>query len=413
MSDHALEMFGRTRTSDGAPSWLTRRLVDKVLSGLASLESGTLKLHLPDGTQHTLGRGTPMLQVQIHRWETFRRILWEQDIGAGESYAEGWWDTNDLAQLCRLFVRADSALWNQRSVVKSLLRLPRAVSWALQRNTRSGSRRNIAHHYDLSNDFYRLFLDSSLTYSCALFDPPSLSLEQAQHAKLEFVCRQLGIQPGERVLEIGCGWGSFALHAAKHFGAFVHGISLSQKQLELARERCSAAGISDQVRLDFLDYRDLTGTYDHVVSIEMFEAVGHEYYPAFFTAVDRCLRPGGKFFLQTITIPDQRYDAYRREFDFIKKHIFPGGLLASLHRILWATKHYTQLRLLFFRDIGPHYARTLRTWREQFLQHLPQVQALGFDRYFTRLWEFYLASCEAAFAAAHIGDAQLIFERRA
>ncbi|GBD27747.1 Tuberculostearic acid methyltransferase UfaA1 [bacterium HR30] len=214
------------------------------------------------------------------------------------------------------------------------------------------------------------------------------------------------------MLEVGCGWGSFAIHAAKHYGATVHGISLSQKQLEWARQRVLQEGLEQQIELQYLDYRDVNGQYDHVVSIEMFEAVGHEYYRDFFTAVDRCLRPGGRFFLQTITIPDQRYDAYRREFDFIKKHIFPGGLLASLERILSTTKKYTRLRPLGMRDIGPHYAATLRAWRQRFLQALPKVYGLGFEPYFARLWEFYLASCEAAFATGHIGDAQMVFERQ-
>ncbi len=396
-----------------APGWVDRRLAARILSALRQIEDSSIRLRLPDGQWCVVGnaRDRSPITVLVHRWELFRRLFWYQDIGAGEAFAEGWWETDDLPGLCKSLLRVD-ALWASPSFVRTLIRMGQAVLWRLQRNTRSGSRRNIAYHYDLSNDFYRLFLDESLTYSCALFDPPNLSLHQAQLAKLDYACRALGLQPGQRVLEVGCGWGSFAIHAAKHYGATVHGISLSQKQLEWARQRVLQEGLEQQIELQYLDYRDVNGQYDHVVSIEMFEAVGHEYYRDFFTAVDRCLRPGGRFFLQTITIPDQRYDAYRREFDFIKKHIFPGGLLASLERILSTTKKYTRLRLLAMRDIGPHYAATLRAWRQRFLQALPKVYGLGFEPYFARLWEFYLASCEAAFATGHIGDAQMVFERQ-
>ncbi len=395
------------------PSWIDRHIANRFIETLEQTAGRSLRLRFPDGQWHTLADddGATAVTVVVHRWEVFRRILWQRDIGAGEAFAEGWWDTDDLPRLCALFIRAEQ-FWDLSSVMRTLLRIPKLVTWKLQRNTRRGSRRNIAYHYDLSNDFYRLFLDNSLTYSCALFDPPTLSLEDAQIKKLDLACQALDLKPGQRVLDLGCGWGSFALHAATRYGVCVHGISLSQRQLELARQRVANAGLEDRIRLQYLDYRDLSEQYDHVVSLEMFEAVGHEYYREFFTAVNRCLRPGGRFFLQTITVPDQRYDAYRKEFDFIKKHIFPGGLLASIERILSTTKRYTDLRMLAMRDIGEHYAPTLRAWRERFLRALPQVYALGFDRYFARLWEFYLASCEAAFATRHIGDAQIVFERQ-
>lgn len=392
--------------------WLDRYLVSRCLRAMQQVDQVNLRLQLPDGSWHNVAtdpQGAPVT-VTVHRWEVFRQILWSRDIGAGETFAEGWWETDDLPRLCALFVRAD-ALWNTPSIVRTILWLPRFVSWKLQKNTRRGSRRNIQYHYDLSNDFYRLFLDDSMTYSCALFDRQGCSLHEAQLAKLDFACQALGLQKGQRVLDIGCGWGSFAIHAARNYGVLVHGISLSKNQLRLAQQRVQDLGLQQQIQLEFRDYRDLTDQYDHVVSIEMFEAVGHEYYRDFFAAVNRCLRRGGRFFLQTITIPDQRYDDYRRDFDFIKKHIFPGGLLASLERILSTAKHHTQLRMQFMRDIGPHYALTLRAWRERFLVALPQVLALGFDRKFTRLWEFYLASCEAAFAVRHIGDAQIVFQR--
>ncbi len=397
-----------------ASSWFDQQAAQVLFESLVRAKlPRTLDIQLPDGSSTTFGPQPTQnpVRLAVHRWEVFRRVLWEQDIGAGETYGEGWWDTNDLVGLCRMLLRSQE-LWTAPSWARALFRLVHWVRWKSQRNSLRGSQTNIAYHYDLSNEFYRLFLDETLTYSCAWFHNEETSLAEAQRAKLDYACHQLQLQPGQRVLEIGCGWGSFALHAATHYGVEVHGISLSRKQLELAQERAAEAGLGDRCRFDYVDYRNVQGTYDHVVSIEMFEAVGHEYYRHFFKAVDRCLRPGGRFFLQTITIPDQRYDRYRREFDFIKKHIFPGGLLASLARILETTKQHTQLRLLAMRDIGTHYTRTLHEWRQRFLAALPQVRALGFDTRFARLWEFYLASCEAAFAERHIGDAQLLFERQ-
>lgn len=385
-----------------------------VFSALTNFRQGCLQIALPDGSLLRFGLPHHPLcaRVSVHDWRLFRRLLWEQDIGAGETYAEGWWDTDNLPALCRMFVRFHN-LWNSHSWFRPFMRARNFVAWKLQRNTRSRARKNISYHYDLSNELYATFLDDTLTYSCGVFPSPQSTLAEAQRAKLDFVCQQLELQPGQRVLEIGCGWGSFAIHAARHYGVSVHGITLSRQQLELARDRVAAAGLGNAIALELRDYRDLTGTYDHIVSIEMFEAVGHEYYRQYFRTVDHCLRRGGRFFLQTITIPDQRYDRYRREFDFIKKHVFPGGVLASLERILRTTKHCTHLRLLAMRDIGPHYATTLRHWRTRFLHQLDRLQELGFDRRFCRLWEFYLASCEAAFTERHIGDAQLLFVRDA
>ena len=391
-------------------AFLDRWLARRVLAALQGSSVGTLSVRLPSGEEIEIGGPHPRLRVEIHEGRVFRRLLWDGDIGAGETYVEGAWDTNDLPALCARFLNA-TALWHAPSWVRLGFRLKNAVAWYAQRNTLRGSRRNIAYHYDLSNELYALFLDSTMTYSCADFSNAAASLEAAQVAKLDAACRALQLEPGMRVLEIGSGWGSFALHAARHYGASVMGITLSQRQLEWARRRAQEEGLADRVRFELCDYRHIRGTFDRVASIEMFEAVGHEYYADFFRAVNQCLRPGGRFFLQTITIPDPRAHRDRRDFDHNTKHICPGGLLASLERILTTVKHHTNLRLEAMREIGPDYATTLRMWRQRFWENRSKVLSLGFDRRFLRLWEFYLASCEAAFSVRHIGDAQLVFRK--
>jgi cyclopropane-fatty-acyl-phospholipid synthase len=278
-------------------------------------------------------------------------------------------------------------------------------------NTLRGSRRNIGRHYDLSNDLYRVFLDESMTYSCGVFTSPTDTLEEAQRAKLDGICRRLGLQRGQHVLEIGSGWGSFAMHAAQHYGCRVTSITLSAEQQRLATERIAAAGLSDLVDIQFRDYRKMTGLFDHIISIEMLEAVGYEYFATFFRACDRLLKQHGRMFLQTITVPDQRFDSYRREFDWIRKYIFPGGCLASVAAVNETLKRHTTLQMEWMREIGTHYAPTLRHWRERFFAKLPEVRRLGFDDRFIRMWEFYLASCEAGFATRYIGDVQMVLSR--
>jgi cyclopropane-fatty-acyl-phospholipid synthase len=252
-----------------------------------------------------------------------------------------------------------------------------------------------------------------MAYSCAVFDATHTTLADAQEEKLDGICRSLELQPGMHVLEIGSGWGGFAIHAARRYGCRVTSITLSQRQLELARERAREAGVEALVDFRLCDYRDVQGSFDRIVSIEMFEAVGYEYYAAFFRTCDRALRAGGRMLLQTITVPDEHFEAYRRGFDFIRKYIFPGGLLASVGVINETVQKQTRLRIEQVRNIGPHYAPTLHAWRQRFMQRLPEVRSLGFDERFIRMWEFYLACCEAQFAARSIGDVQLVLRRLA
>jgi len=383
-----------------------------VLARLARWSAGILMLRLPDGTAVQFGRPTAgrRVSIAIKDWKFFWRVLTAGDIGVGESYMAGEWSCSDLVELFRQFLHDQSVLAYRWSWTLAA-RLRHWILRCLHANTLAGSRRNIQYHYDLSNDLYRLFLDESMTYSCALFERPDMTLREAQERKIDDICRRLELAPGQTVLEIGGGWGAFAIHAARHYGCEVTSLTLSEQQRQLACERVRAAGVEAAADIRLCDYRHATGRYDRVVSIEMFEAVGYEYYDAFFTQCCRLLKPGGRMLLQTITVPDQRFDTYRREFDWIKKYIFPGGALASFHAIVATLKRRTDFRIEWVRDIGLHYAQTLRCWREQFLSQLPEVRRLGFDERFIRMWEFYLASCEAAFSVRYIGDLQIVLAR--
>jgi len=394
-------------------SRLDRLAARAVLDRLARWRHGRLLLTLPDGGAHELGSDAPgarRIALAVHDWRFFRRLLLGGDIGAGESYVDGDWSCSDLVGLCALVVEDQSVL-GERSAWHLGSRAVHAVRRLSEANTLRGSRRNIRRHYDLSNDFFRIFLDESMTYSAGVFTHPAATLAEAQREKLDGICRTIDLRAGQHVLEIGSGWGSFALHAAAHYGARVTSLTLSTEQQRLAVARVAAAGLQGQVDIQLRDYRAVSGRFDHIVSIEMFEAVGFEYYDAFFGACERLLAPAGCLFLQTIAIPDQRFDRYRRDYDWLRKYIFPGTLLASLHGITDSLRRVTQLRIDSLRDIGADYARTLAAWRERFHGQRDAVRRLGFDDRFLRLWDFYLASCEAAFAVRYLSNLQLVMRR--
>lgn len=410
-------MTTSTTSSAAAPSPRAVPMSDRlaarlVLDRLDRWTTGRLTLVLPDGDRRECGprNAERQVSVTVRDWRFFRRLLLDGDIGAGEAYMDGDWSCSDLVTLCGLFVEDQSVL-PERSAWSLASRARHAVRRWREANSLSGSRRNIRAHYDLSNEFFRLFLDESMTYSAGVWATPHATLEQAQEEKLDGVCRAIGLRPGQHVLEIGSGWGSFALHAARRYGARVTSLTLSPEQQRLATERVLAAGLGERVRFDLCDYRRVAGRFDHIVSIEMFEAVGFDYYDAFFGACERLLAPHGSLFLQTIAIPDQRFDDYRRGYDWLRKYVFPGSLLASLHAVTASLRRVTRLRVDSLRDIGPDYARTLREWRERFLARRDAVRRLGFDDRFLRLWEFYLASCEAAFAVRYLSDLQLVLRR--
>ncbi|WP_261521940.1 SAM-dependent methyltransferase [Burkholderia multivorans] len=365
---------------------------------LRRIRDGHLTLVTPEGAQHVFGdpHCQPAATLQIRDWRACRAILRAGDIGFAEAYRADRIDTPDLVALLRLAIR------NQPVIAKPVTggrvaRVWYALRHRLRMNTRAGSRRNIHAHYDLGNDFYRLWLDDTWTYSSACFDgDPQRSLADAQTAKYQRIVDALGLRAGMRVLEIGCGWGGFAVHAARQ-GIHVHGVTISHAQYALAQERVARDGLSDRVTFDLRDYRDVEGQYDAIVSIEMFEAVGESFWPVYFNTLRQRLKPGARALIQSITIVESQFDAYRASSDFIREFIFPGGMLPSPARFVDAARRARLVAKPVF-ALGDDYARTLRTWRSSFDAHVDSVRAQRFDETFIRTWRLYLAYCEAGFA---------------
>jgi cyclopropane-fatty-acyl-phospholipid synthase len=384
--------------------------------GFAALERlrvGFLTVVLPDGSHHVFGdrSSDEHGEIHVHDLAALARMLVGGETGAGEAYMDGLWSSPDLAGLLRVAALNRDALALSAGWWRAPAQLRRTIAHRMRRNTRDQSRRNIAAHYDLGNDFYRLFLDETMTYSSAVFASPDQSLSDAQRNKYRLIAEGAGLSAGQHVLEIGSGWGGFALYAAGELGCRVTSITISREQHDLARERVRAAGLQDLVDIQLRDYREISGTYDAIVSIEMLEAVGAEYFGTFFEACDRALVPGGKMSLQTITVPDVSYEAQRRGANWIQTYIFPGGLCPSLAAIEQAS-HDTRLLIRSVTDIGPDYSRTLRSWRARFMAQLEHVRELGFDERFIRMWEYYLALSEAGFTTGLCQDLQIVFEKR-
>ena len=403
-------------TRDEAVTWfdavVARVTAPRVLEGLRRWETGRLTLHLPDGSAHQFGPpgADRSATLRVHSPAFLRKFLLGGDLGAGESYMDGEWSADDLPRFVELAFLNQQALALE-SPLSRLLNWPNDVLHRLRRNTRAGSRRNIKAHYDISNEFFALFLDETMTYSSARFDGQPRSLEDAQREKYRALARRIGLAPGQHVLEIGCGWGGFAEIAARECGARVTGITVSQEQHDFARARLQRAGLAERTDIRRCDYRDVAGRFDHVISIEMLEAVGREYWDSFFAACQRVLAPGGCVGLQVITVPDFRFDEYATRCDWIQKYIFPGGLLPSLSELARAAGRVSALTVTAVDDIGLDYARTLATWRGAFLRRLPAVRALGFDNRFIRMWDYYLAVCEAAFSTRTLGTMQIVMAR--
>lgn len=392
-----------------------------ILSRLrATWGGGRLDLVMPSGECLRLGGPGPAeASARVHDDRLFLRLLLRGELGGGEAFVAGDWSSDDLVGLLRVFLRGTGAR-GVESPLTRLAQLPALLRHRRAANSPTGSQRNIHAHYDLGNAFYRLFLDpETMAYSSAYWPDPvpvtagaggALTLAEAQRAKLDRLCDSLALGPDDHLLEIGCGWGGMAIHAAQTRGCRVTAITVSREQHTLALARVAEAGLADRVSIQFRDYRDLEGTFDKVVSIEMLEAVGFEYLPTFFATVARVLRPGGALALQSITMPDDRFEAYRTSVDWMQTYIFPGSCIPSLEVIRRASAP-AGLRLTASLDIGPSYAPTLRAWRDRFNAELPAVRALGFDEPFIRTWLMYLAFSEAAFVERTLGDHQLLFVR--
>jgi len=385
-----------------------------VRARLTGIEHG--QITLVDGNEHhhygrRTGRCPLSVTVRVHDPRFWSELAFGGSIGAGEAWMQGYWSVNDLTALVRILLQNRAVLDGMETGLARLTGpLQKALHW-LNRNTREGSRRNIAAHYDLGNDFFQLFLDPTMMYSSAIFEHPTMTLEQAQRTRLERICRKLDLKPTDHLLEIGTGWGGMAIHAAQHYGCRVTTTTISRQQYELARERIAAAGLEDRITVLLEDYRDLTGQYDKLVSIEMIEAVGHQFYDTYFRQCGRLLKHDGLMLLQAITIADQRYEQARKSVDFIQRHIFPGSTIPSVTAMLDATTRASDLKLAHLEDIGPHYATTLRVWRENFLRNLDAVRALGYPEEFIRMWDFYLSYCEGGFAERALGDVHMLLAK--
>jgi cyclopropane-fatty-acyl-phospholipid synthase len=349
--------------------------------------------------------------IKVHDPRFFRSVALGGHLGAAESYMRGEWDCSDLTALVRALVKNRAQLEGlEKGSTRLLQPLRRFAHW-LRRNTRRGSRRNIADHYDLGNDFFELFLDESMTYSCAWFEKPDVTLAEAQAAKHDRICRKLELSAEDHLLEIGTGWGAFAIHAARDYGCRVTTTTISREQRELALQRIRAAGLEEKITVLLEDYRDLEGTFDKLASTEMIEAVGHENYGAFFESCARLLAPGGRLVLQAIVVRDRYYEDARREVDFIKRYIFPGSCIPSVSALLGAVARKADLRIEHLDDQTGHYAETLRRWRANFQRSRAAIAALGYPDRFQRMWEFYLCYCEGGFLERFIGNVQMVFSR--
>jgi len=397
----------------GNAGWLERLLRRRIIDTLRQLRDGRVIL---EENGETLELGDTSAEALVARITIFNPVFYHEvalggGVGAGEAYMAGHWQCDDLTTLVRILARNRALLDKVESGTAWLSGVAnRGLHW-LNRNTGKGSRRNIAAHYDLGNDLFERMLDETMMYSCAFFEHPYDSLQQGSLNKLDRICRKLCLTEADHVIEIGSGWGGFAIHAARHYGCRVTTTTISQEQYDYARQRIRAAGLEDRIDLLFSDYRELGGQYDKLVSIEMIEAVGHQYLDIYLKQCSELLKTDGSMLLQAITIDDQRYDHARKEADFIKRYIFPGSFIPSVTTICQSLTRSTDLRLCDLEDIGLHYARTLRHWRERFFAHEEELQAQGYDEYFRRMWEFYLCYCEGGFLERTISDVQMLLTK--
>jgi cyclopropane-fatty-acyl-phospholipid synthase len=395
-------------------SWLQRLGRRLFLERLAGLREGELTVIDGEG-RHTFGRRTPgcnlRATIEVLHPQTYADAAFGGTVGGGEAYLRGLWRADDLTAVIRLMLVNRDVMQSMEGGA-ALLTAPlrRSLHW-LNRNSPDGSRRNIAAHYDLGNDLFALMLDETMAYSCAVFERDDATLHEAQVAKFERICRKLQLSPEDHLLEIGTGWGGFAIHAASRYGCRVTTTTISREQHDWAREKIAAAGVQDRVTLLLDDYRDLRGRYDKLVSIEMIEAVGARYLDTYTAQCARLLEPHGAMLLQAITIQDQVYEEALKSVDFIQRFIFPGSFIPSVTAITDSVRRATDLKVFHLEDIGPHYATTLRRWRENFFARLPEVHRLGYPDAFVRMWDYYLCYCEGGFLERQLGDVQMLLTK--
>ncbi|RZM29753.1 MAG: class I SAM-dependent methyltransferase [Pedobacter sp.] len=386
-----------------------------VLQAIRKMSKGSLQFGLPDGTEIQIGDGEGIAaRIDVLDPKFFKSLVLYGDIGFGEAYVDGLWNTDNITNVIKwvlLNIENAPAVSGSKSkaIALNLLKFFNRFYHNSRSNSLLGSQKNISEHYDLNNDFFATFLDPTMTYSSGYFKQPDLSLEASQHAKYQRLCEQLHLKSSDHVLEIGSGWGGNAIYMASNYGCKVTSVTISREQQKLAMERVEAAGLSGLVEIVIRDYRDIEGQFDKIVSIEMLEAVGHNYLDTYFAKCHEVLKPHGIFAIQVITSPDCRYDSLRRGVDWIQKHIFPGSLLPSVAKINQSINRTGDFTLVDLKDMGLDYARTLNLWFEQFNQNIQDVRLLGFDERFIRKWQYYLNYCEAAFAMRNINVMQLIY----
>jgi cyclopropane-fatty-acyl-phospholipid synthase len=382
-----------------------------VFSHLRKIERGSITV-IEGSERSAFGtQGGLAATISVHDPAFYTDMAFGGSIGAGEAYMAGFWSADDLVTLVRIIVLNRRVLTDIEGGLAAFLQPLHGLMHALRKNTQKGSRQNISAHYDLGNDFYSLWLDRTMTYSCNIFERDDVTLEEAATAKYDRICRKLALGPKDHVLEIGTGWGGFALHAVKNYGCRITTTTISRQQHDWAKNLFERESVSDRIELLFEDYRDLTGKYDKLVSIEMIEAVGHHFLDTYLNVCSKRLKDDGMMALQAIIINDQAYEAQIKSVDFIRRYIFPGGFIPSIEAISRSAAKVTDMRLVHLEDITPHYSRTLRIWRERFFRNIDAVRKLGYPETFIRMWEYYLCYCEGAFRERYIGNVQMVLAK--
>ena len=412
--EQTIEQTASASLQKGKPNFAIKCMRNRVLRWLGTIHKD--QITFCDGDVRVIcgEKNVPELSTNLHisNHRFYWHLLTGGTLGAAEAYLRGYWRAQSLVTLMRILCRQEQSVGQVGKSFFDLLYKPgNTIANYIRRNSKAGSRRNIAAHYDLSNEFFAMFLDPTMTYSSGIFPSANSTMEEASLAKYERICRKLSLSADDHLLEIGTGWGGFAIYAAKHYGCQITTTTISAEQHKMAEQRVREAGLSDKITILQCDYRDLKGSYDKLTSIEMVEAVGHAYLPNYFEQCCRLLKPDGIFVMQAITIPDQRYENYRRGIDFIQRYIFPGGCLPSLGAIQSAITGKTDFQLVHLEDFAGHYARTLANWHERFKEREAEIRNLGMDSRFIRAWEYYFAYCQAGFEERQVGVAQLVFCR--